>query len=101
MYIIFETVDKTRRKIRLTEKQWKHIKQDYPEIENEEIIKETLEKPTKITQPYTGMKHYCYKYFKHRQPPDKYLMVVVNYLSSFCTFGDKFFTENSKYRDSL
>ncbi len=29
MNIIFETIDKTKRKLRLTEKQWKHIKQDH------------------------------------------------------------------------
>ena len=81
MHIIFETIDKTERKIRLTEKQWKHIKQDHPEIENEDVIKETLEKPTKITQLYRGTKYYYYKYYKNRQPPDKYLMVVVNYLN--------------------
>jgi len=31
----FEIVDKTGRKIRLTRKQWSHIRQDHPEIENE------------------------------------------------------------------
>lgn len=66
MTLIFETIDKTGRKIRLTEKQLVHIKQDHPEIENEEIIKETLEKLTKIMQPYEGTKHYYYKYYKHR-----------------------------------
>lgn len=78
---IFEVVDKTGRKIRLTEKQWKHIRKDHPEIENEEIIKSVLKNPDKITQPYPGLKHYYYKYFKHKKSPDKYLMVIVNYLN--------------------
>ena len=81
MEIIFETIDKTSRKIRLTKKQWNHIKQDHPEVKDEEVIKETLELPTKITKPYEGTKYYYYKYYKNRNPPDKCLMVVVNYLN--------------------
>ncbi len=61
MGIVFDTVDKTGRKIRLTSKQWSHIRVDHPEIENEEVIKETLETPTKITRLYEGTKHYYYK----------------------------------------
>jgi len=78
---IFEIVDKTGRKIKLTNKQWKHIRQDHPEIESEEIIKEALEKPTKITQPYEGEKHYYYRYYKNRKGRDKYFMAIVNYLN--------------------
>ena len=54
---------------------------DHPEISNEEIIKETLENPTKITQPYGVRKHYYYKYSKDRKSPDKFLMVIVKYLN--------------------
>ncbi|MEK6826810.1 MAG: hypothetical protein AABX90_04230 [Nanoarchaeota archaeon] len=78
---IFEVVDKTGRKIRLTKKQWDHIKHDHPEIENAEVVKETIEATTKITQPYEGTKHYYYKYYKHRKDQDKYLLVIVNYLN--------------------
>ncbi len=81
MDVIFETTDRTGRKIRLPKKQWKHIRQDHPEVENEEVIKETLEKPTKTTQPYEGTKYYYYRYYKQRKGPDKYLMVIVNYLN--------------------
>ena len=31
---VFEIIDKSGRKIRLTDKQWSHIRQDHPEIEN-------------------------------------------------------------------
>jgi len=79
--MFFEVIDKTGRKIRLTGKQWKHIKQDHPEIRDEEVLKETLEKPIKITQPYEGTKNYYYNYYKHRKGLDKYLMVIVNYLN--------------------
>ena len=78
---IFEIIDKTGRKIRLTRKQWNHIKQDHPEVESDVVIKEALEKPIKITQPYEGAKHYYYKHYKHRRCPDKYLLVIVNYLN--------------------
>jgi len=79
--IFFEIIDKTRRKIRLTKKQGSHIRQNHPEVENEEVIKETVLNPNKITQPYEGKKYYFYKYFKHRKGPDKYLMVIVKYIN--------------------
>ena len=78
---VFEVVDKSGRKIRLTNKQWKHIIRDHPEISDDEVIKETLENPIKITQPYRVRKHYYYKYYKDRKFPDKFLMVVVKYLN--------------------
>ena len=79
--IVFEVVDKSGRKIRLTKRQREHILRDHPEISNEEVIKETLVNPTKITKPYEGKKYYYYKYFKSRKSPDKSLMVVVKYLN--------------------
>ena len=79
--VIFEVIDKTERKIRLTGRQWKHIKQDHPEIENEEIIEDVIKSPVKITQPYNGDKHYYYKYCKDRETSDKYLLVIVKYLN--------------------
>ena len=81
MEIIFEVIDKSGRKVRLTRKQQIHIRQDHPEVKDEEAIKETLEKPDKISKPYEGTKHYYYKYYKHRKSKDKYLMVIVNYLN--------------------
>jgi len=59
---VFEIIDKSGRNIRLTKEQWRHIKQDHLEIVDELSIKETLESPTKITQPYKGTKYYYYKY---------------------------------------
>ncbi len=92
--IVFEVVDKTNRVIRLTGKQWKHIKQDHPEIENEEIIKEAIKSPTKITQPYGGNKYYYYKYFKDRKDPDRYLMVIVKYLNGSGFVITSFYVRN-------
>jgi len=82
MEIIFETIDKTGRKIRLTKKQWSHINKKHPQIaSNKEEIIETLKNPLKIIKPYEGTKHYYYKYFKHSKIPEKCLKVIVNYLN--------------------
>ena len=78
MINIFEIKDKTDRKIRLSEKQWRHIKQRHPGIESNNI-EETLISPLK-TIAKEGVTIY-YKYFKHRKEPAKYLKVVVKYLN--------------------
>ncbi len=81
MDFIFEVTDKTGRKIRLTKRQWSHIKRDHPEILDTSLIKEVLEYPIKITKPYEGAKHYYYKYYKNRKSTDKFLLVIVKYLN--------------------
>lgn len=77
---LFETFDKTGRKIRLTQKQWSHIRQDHPDIENSSDIEETIKNPAKM--------HYLeenkvafYKYFKHKKDSAKYLKVIAKYLN--------------------
>ena len=43
---IFEVIDKTGRKIRLTQKQWKHVMRRHPYMEKYiEEIKETIKTP--------------------------------------------------------
>ncbi|MEX2017409.1 MAG: hypothetical protein WD876_02965 [Candidatus Pacearchaeota archaeon] len=82
MNIVFEFVDKTGRKIRLTKEQWLKIRKKHPEVENEEIIKETLEKPTKIRDhSYDESVYKFYKYYKNRPFPENFLMVLVKYLN--------------------
>ena len=93
---VFEVIDKTNRKIRLTNKQWKHIKREHPEIKNEEIIKDTLKHPITINQPYEGKKHYYYSYYKNRKSPDKYLIVIVNYLNGKSFIITAFYTKYIK-----
>ena len=79
---IFEIVDKSGRKIRLTKEQWSKIRKKHPEIEHEELIKETLEKPTKITShSYDETVYKFYKYYKNRKHPEKFVMVLVKYLN--------------------
>lgn len=82
MNIIFEVVDKTGRKIRLTKKQWSHITKKHPEVESLEEIKETIKNPDKITCPKIDQTiGFYYKYFKHKPSPYKYLLILVKYLN--------------------
>lgn len=83
MEFIFEVIDKTNRKIRLTKKQWSHIARKHPQMTNyKEEIAETLKHPLKITD-YSldeNVKYY-YKYLKQRFAKEKYLIVIVKYLN--------------------
>ena len=69
MSIIFEIVDKTERKIRLTKKQWKHILRRHHDMINyQEEIKETLRNPQNITDhPLDEKSRYYYSYLKHQK----------------------------------
>ncbi|MBS3080844.1 hypothetical protein J4221_05205 [Candidatus Pacearchaeota archaeon] len=82
MDYVFEVIDKTGRKIRLTKKQWSHITMKHPQVAiNKEHIIETLKKPLKIILPYDGDKYYYYNYYKQKEGPKKYLKVIVKYLN--------------------
>jgi hypothetical protein len=82
MNTIFETTDKTGRKIRLTKKQWEHITTIHNDMANYlEEIKTTIEKPLKITEHKIGNLRKFFSYLKHRKHPDKYLRVIVKYLN--------------------
>ena len=79
---IFEIKDKTGRKIRLTKKQWGHIRKKHPEVDKYELIEETVSKPDKTTDyDIDESVKYYYKYYKHRLAHEKYLQVVVKYLN--------------------
>ena len=79
---IFEIKDKTGRKIRLTKKQWGHIRKKHPEVDKYELIEETVSKPDKTTDyDIDESVKYYYKYYKHRPSHEKYLQVVVKYLN--------------------
>lgn len=77
---IFEIIDKTGRKIRLTKTQFKHILY-HKSMENYlEEIKETLKNPLKIIPHETGDLYDYYNY-KNRKEKAKCLQVVVKYLN--------------------
>lgn len=82
MKIIFEIRDKTGRKIHLSKERWSHITTTHPMMTNYlEEIKQTLEKPIKITPHEKGDLRNYYLYLKHRKYPEKYLRVTVKYLN--------------------
>jgi phosphomannomutase len=79
---IFKITDKSGRKIRLTKEQWTHIRKKHPEIEDYELLKETIKKFDKVTNyNYDQTVHYYYKFFKHKQPPNRFLCIAVKYLN--------------------
>ncbi len=84
MRIIFEITDKTGRKIRLTEKQRKHI-QKHPHMhvyESIERIKDTIKNPTTIRYNENDETvSYFYKEFRDMGILERYLLVSVKYLN--------------------
>ena len=82
MDIIFEVVDKTGRKIRLTQRQWTHITMTHAEMTNYlDEIQRTLSNPLKIVFQEKGNLIRYYSYHKHRKHPEKYLRIIVKYLN--------------------
>ena len=80
---IFEVIDKTRRKIRLTRKQWEHITSPISPhaymINHLDKIEQTLVNPDKtITSVNNDSKVNYYKYYKNRK---QYLKIIVKYLN--------------------
>lgn len=83
MKTIFEITDNTNRKIHLSNERWKHIRKKHPEVGEIEKIKETIQNPDKTTS--YGLDetiHYYYKFYKHKKPFQRYLLVIVKYLNN-------------------
>ena len=78
---IFEITDKNQKRIKLTKKQWSHIRQHHSEIESPEEILETLENPDKILSDKRENVENFFKYFKHKNLNSKFLKVIVRYLN--------------------
>ena len=79
---IFEIVDKTRRRIHLSSERWSHIRKRHPEVDDVELIKETLERPDKITEfSFDEYVRYYYRYYKNIKSQNRYLQIVVKYLN--------------------
>ena len=78
--IIFEVVDKSGRRIRLTKEQLRHISEEHPGVTDLEEIKDALLNPIKITASKydTEQVRYYYHYNKEKQ---RYLFVAVKYLN--------------------
>ncbi|MDP3987393.1 MAG: hypothetical protein Q8P81_04170 [Nanoarchaeota archaeon] len=83
MNYVFEVIDKTERKIRLTPRQWRETNLKHPSMTAYlEEIKETLVNPDKITDySLDESVRYYYKSFKNLNTRDRYLLVIVKYLN--------------------
>ena len=78
---IFEVIDKTGRKIRLTKEQFEHVI-CHKEMENYiGEIKDTLKTPLKIISHEAGDLYDYFNYYKNRKQKAKYLQVVFKYLN--------------------
>ena len=83
MDFIFETIDKTGRKIHLSKERWSHITFTHSEMSNYlEEIKQSITNPLKITPHKKGELRNYYLYLKHRKHPEKYLKIIVKYLNN-------------------
>ncbi len=76
---IFEITDKTKRRIKLTQKGWKHIRDEHPEIiDYEELIK-VITKPDKILS--SDRDDSVAWYFLYNKQRKEYMKVSVKYLN--------------------
>ena len=80
MNYVFEIIDKTGRKIRLTQERWSHITQEHPEVVSLEEVKDTLTSPLKIKSSKYSPEDVNY-YYRFDKDKKKYLMVAVKYLN--------------------
>lgn len=94
MGIIFETRDKTGRRIYLTKERQSHICK-HPEMRGKiEAIEETLKNPVKITDyEFDQDVRYYYRYYKQRASRAKYLRVIVKYLNGYGFIITAYFVE--------
>jgi len=96
MDIVFETIDKTGRKIRLTRKQYSHICKKHPTVSNYfEEIKETLIKPDKIIESDDNKNvGFYYKFYKKLKTPYQNILVIVKYLNGEGFIISAYFVKN-------
>ena len=95
---VFEIKDKSGRNIHLSKERWTHINQEHPEVSGYiEEIKETLKSPTKIkTYEHDKDIRYYYNYYKSREFPAKYLLIIVKYLNGNGFIITAYFVRNIK-----
>jgi hypothetical protein len=89
--------DVNNRKIRFTDERRNHLKQNHPEmVEEERRIKETLESPDKIVLSKTDSEvELFYKYFENTPVNAKHLCVIVK------TSGGDNFIITSYFTDTI
>ncbi|MBI2109766.1 hypothetical protein HYT58_01180 [Candidatus Woesearchaeota archaeon] len=95
MSLIFEVIDKTKRKIYLTEERWKHILKHSEMQNNLDEIKETLSNPQQIIIHPFKIRRY-YRYYKNRKSSAKFLRIIVKYLNGEGFIITSYFVEEIK-----
>ena len=79
---VFEIIDKSKRRIRLTKKQWTHIITKHSYMVNYLAdVEETIKNPVKIVPHDFGNLFDYYRYYKNRKNKLKFLKAVVKYLN--------------------
>ena len=98
MNYVFEIIDKTGRKIRLTKRQWEHINKKHHVVANHlEEIKETIENPDAVTESDKRDNIYLYyKYYKYFKSPYNYVLAIVKYLNGEGYVISAYFERNIK-----
>ena len=94
---VFETTDKTGRKIRLTKRQWDHITEKHSDmVGKEEEIKKALIKPDAIIpHKFDDMSR---NYYLHNKNEKAYLLVSVRYLNGEGFVITAFYTQSIRRR---
>jgi len=82
MPYLFEVIDKTGRKVRLTKDRWTHIRENHQNVEDTEEIIQTLQKADRVIIEERENVEYFFKYFKHKKYKSKFLKVIVRYLNN-------------------
>ncbi|MBU3923886.1 MAG: hypothetical protein KJ592_03140 [Nanoarchaeota archaeon] len=100
MEYIFETIDHAGRKIKLSKKQWSHIRQHHSEIESPHEIQETLKNPDKILYDEREDVVNYFKYFKHKKTNSKFLKAIVRYINSEGFVITAHFTRTIKWKEN-
>ena len=95
---IFETFDKTGKKIRLTKRQWSHITTKHSDLSGkEEEIKNVLQKPDLILPHKFDEK--SRNYYKYDKSEKAYLLIAVKYLNGDGFVITSFYTKYIKKND--
>lgn len=77
--VLFEVIDKSGRRVRLTEKQWMHII-EHPEMADKiDYIRDAVQNPDKLLQ--SPRDESVVYYFKYHKNIGEYLLVAVKYLN--------------------
>lgn len=95
MDYVFEIIDKTGRKIRLTKKQWSHITKKHSDLSGkEEQIKRILKKPDLVL--LHKFDENMGNYYKYNKKEKVYLLIVVKYLNGEGFIVTAFYTQQIK-----